>query len=176
MDRGVAGHGSVAQQSRPKEIVREPPKQCWVSKPLGPEVDLPLFQNCTYVCQRVWIPLASVQWIMFSKSISKAYLPATVFESPIAVITMQAMFTTRKMITRKININLDPWYMACNRAIMMASSMFQSSQYHWDIAAHHPTWQLQPHLSHLFRSTQYCLKQTIRDHPHTGINTQLTPV
>jgi hypothetical protein len=40
-------------------------------------------------------------------STSKAYLPKAKCESPIAVITPQAMLMTRKIITRKISIVLD---------------------------------------------------------------------
>jgi hypothetical protein len=40
------------------------------------------------------------------------------------------MLIPRKMITRKISMVLDPWYMAYNRAIITTCIIFQSSQYH----------------------------------------------
>jgi hypothetical protein len=72
--------------------------------------------------------------------------------SAITAITPQVAFTARKITTRKISMILDLWYMACNRAIMMTCIVFQSSQYHWGIAAHRPAWQLRPHLSYLMCS------------------------
>jgi len=94
-------------------------------------------------------------------------MPSTECLGIIAAITPQVMFTARK--TRKMNMFLDLWYTACNRAIMMTCTMFQSSQYHRGIAAHRPAWQLRPNLSHSMCSEWYCLKHRISDHSHTGI-------
>jgi hypothetical protein len=44
---------------------------------------------------------------MFLESTSKAYLPVTIYENPIAVSTPQATYATRKIITRKIRMILD---------------------------------------------------------------------
>jgi len=72
--RVVAGHGSVSQQSIPKDTVRGPPTQCWISKTTKIEAGHPPHSyNCTYMFQRVSLPLLFVQWAIFFKSMCEAY-------------------------------------------------------------------------------------------------------
>lgn len=57
-------------------------------------------------------------------------LRPTVSLFPITAITPQVIVTASKIETRKASIFLDCWYIACNRAIMITSMVFQSTQYH----------------------------------------------
>jgi len=47
-------------------------------------------------------------------------------------VAMISIWVARNITMRKTSILRDRWYMACNRAIIMACMICQSSQCHWD--------------------------------------------